>query len=293
MTTNSTKSGIKEANALISEYPAVDIGKGIQVSIESISPAQATEYLEHMGRNRKLNPQRANEYRQAMENDTWTLSPQAIAFDKDGKLIDGQHRCQAVIDYGKPVPFVIIRGFEPQIIANLDQGKARRAHETLTIALQQKITNRHSACLRLYLTPLNQGRAVKLNQSSIVDMYQTYQDAIDFAISNEARLISPVTAAIAKAYFECKDDEELLNRLNEFKTLVAKGQLERPVLPVDDSAAILLRNKIQEASTVSGGSIQMSWLRKSCHALRHFLDRHDLRQLSEVTREQFEYPTEA
>ena len=269
--------------------PKKDIGRGLQVSIQNVTPEMAQNFLEVKAKNRNVNKVRLDEYVKAMEQGTWRLSPQAIAFNSDGQLIDGQHRCKAVLQYGEKIPFVIIEGFEPEVMANLDQGRARQPHDTINISLRRRdITQRQTACLRLFLTPISNANAIKLVPSDMVEQFQLHEDAIMFATELQ-RLIAPVTGAIVRAYYECKTSEEKMQRLQEFMILVDKGQLKNRPVTERDSAALVLRDAIQKSPRIAGGSAQMSWLRKSCHALNAFLEGRSLERVVEIAKDPFPF----
>ena len=80
-----------------------------RVTIEEISPEDAQKYIETMGRNRTVRSKKTNKYSQDMNNGKWELTHQGIAFDKNGRLIDGQHRMLAVIKSGTHQLFIVFR----------------------------------------------------------------------------------------------------------------------------------------------------------------------------------------
>mgnify|MGYP003659220786 CR=1 FL=1 len=96
-----------------------------RVTIEEISPEDAQKYIETMGRNRTVRSKKTNKYSQDMNNGKWELTHQGIAFDKNGRLIDGQHRMLAVIKSGTHQLFIVFRGVEKDLFHLLDQGSAR------------------------------------------------------------------------------------------------------------------------------------------------------------------------
>ena len=89
-------------------------GGALDVSIKKINPQVAKGLLSTAFRNRKLQNARIKRYAKAMKKGEWTIA-QPIMIDADGKLIDGQHRLQAVVLYGGTIDFLVIAGYKSGI----------------------------------------------------------------------------------------------------------------------------------------------------------------------------------
>lgn len=80
---------------------------------ETITPEMAQEYLKFNTENyRSLNKLRVISYSNDMKAGKWQLNGEAIKFDTEGKLIDGQHRLQAIVRANVPVKMLVIRGIQ-------------------------------------------------------------------------------------------------------------------------------------------------------------------------------------
>jgi hypothetical protein len=65
-------------------------------------------------------------YADEMKAGTWDTSvAQTISFDTNGALVDGWHRLHAIEKAGVSLPFLVVRGVDPDSFANYDAGKAR------------------------------------------------------------------------------------------------------------------------------------------------------------------------
>ena len=85
----------------------------MEIRQEHITPELAQEYLKYNTENyRSINKFRVMSYASDMRNGKWQLNGEAIKFDVNGKLIDGQHRLQAIVSAGEPVDMLVIRGVE-------------------------------------------------------------------------------------------------------------------------------------------------------------------------------------
>lgn len=104
----------------------------MKTTIETITPALAKEYLEKNAiNNRHLRPSHIEALATAMRRGEWILSHQGIAFNTNGKLIDGQHRLWAIIKYGFPVQINVTRGALPESFLVDDLGLKRTVTDVL------------------------------------------------------------------------------------------------------------------------------------------------------------------
>lgn len=108
---------------------------GRTVRLLSVSPKLAQTWLDSVNtRNRSINPRRVDEHARAMAAGTWVISNDAIAFDNEGQLINGQHRLSAIVKSNTTQMFVVIEGADPEDQNIMDSGMARRAGQQLHIA---------------------------------------------------------------------------------------------------------------------------------------------------------------
>lgn len=99
-----------------------------------ITPKMAAEYLEHNIQNRPLSERVVNEYASRMKAGEWMLSPDAIAFDWNGNLINGQHRLRAIIKSDTQCQFYVGRNNSPATFSVTDEGRKRSAGDILAIS---------------------------------------------------------------------------------------------------------------------------------------------------------------
>jgi hypothetical protein len=104
-----------------------------EYSEEVITPAIARRYLDANRSNRPMSRHVVAEYVSAMNGGEWLFNGEAIKFDRDGQLVDGQHRLEAVVKSGKSIAFLVIRGLDPEVFKTIDTGKKRSAGDVLAI----------------------------------------------------------------------------------------------------------------------------------------------------------------
>lgn len=79
-----------------------------------ITPRIAKTMLSHNTGNRPLRKAVVQRYATDMENGDWQDNGDPIRFDTNGRLIDGQHRLEAVILSDTPIDAWVLRGLKPE-----------------------------------------------------------------------------------------------------------------------------------------------------------------------------------
>lgn len=110
-----------------------------EAKIIQATAADAQRWLAMNTENRRLSKIRSESMRGAMVRGEWKLSTDAIGIEgrgSHGRLINGQHRAQALLlaDSDKPgitVPLVTMTGMDPDSGPVIDIGKARSLEDTL------------------------------------------------------------------------------------------------------------------------------------------------------------------
>lgn len=88
----------------------------LKMQVETITPEKAREYLKANTNNyRKLSRARVYKYAEDMKSGRWQLNGEAIAFDENGVLKDGQHRLAAIVFAKVPVKTAVVRGVDESV----------------------------------------------------------------------------------------------------------------------------------------------------------------------------------
>jgi len=85
--------------------------------VVDVTPELAISWLYSNKRKRPFSNYRIQKLCVQMKTGRWRLNHNAIAFAKDGTLLDGLHRLLAVVSIGKTVPMIVVVN-EP--IENMD-----------------------------------------------------------------------------------------------------------------------------------------------------------------------------
>lgn len=103
---------------------------GVTYSLELVTPAMAETWLTHNVNNRRLRKGRIDKYARDMEADDWQENGDAVCFDADGNLIDGQHRLSARVASGTTGWMLIVRNLPAKAQDTKDDGAKRTLADT-------------------------------------------------------------------------------------------------------------------------------------------------------------------
>lgn len=121
------------------KVPGVVIPRGYEPRLKLrevlVTPDMALTWLtERNNRNRRIREARVKEYADAMQHGRWMHTGESIIFDRQGQLLDGQHRLKAIFDAGVSVWCVLVEGVDPEAFSHIDTGAKRTTADVLDIA---------------------------------------------------------------------------------------------------------------------------------------------------------------
>lgn len=101
------------------------------VDIVTITPTEAARMLQRNDRNRPIKQHNIAKFARSMLAGKWKLQPNGIGIDKNGNIVDGQHRLMAIVKAGVPAMFILVTGLEPETFDVIDTGAKRSGADTL------------------------------------------------------------------------------------------------------------------------------------------------------------------
>lgn len=110
------------------------INKNITLELVMVGPDLAAAWLGDNHGNRNQRPRAIAAYARDIQNGDWLTTGESVKFDWDGRLIDGQHRLEAVVLTGRPIMVVVVRGLDPRVQRVLDTNAKRTAADALRFA---------------------------------------------------------------------------------------------------------------------------------------------------------------
>lgn len=102
-------------------------------ALETITPEQAAKLLEHNKENRRLRIAVVRQYARDLAQGRWTINNDAICLTPSGRLINGQHRLEAIIESGVPMTTFVTRNVPDEAQHNMDGGAKRAAADALQL----------------------------------------------------------------------------------------------------------------------------------------------------------------
>jgi hypothetical protein len=250
---------------------------------EWITPEKAKAYLENnFGRNRSLKPRSFARLCEALRSGHFYPIHQAIAFDEDDKLVDGQHRLSAIVETGVATWLIVAYGVRREHLSAIDRGKARSDADQIRATTDMDIGHVHVAIAKAMWIGIDSSRLrAEMSDYDTQQFLIRHFDAIMFVAkgSRKKGLTAMVRGMIAKAYYHA--DQAKLVR---FMEVLSTGDVMGP----NESAATRLRDYSRELSRT--GTHRMSIARRTISALSAFLEDRPLSKLYEASVDPFPLP---
>ena len=202
----------------------------LQIKSVVITPELAKELLAtNHEKNRKIKPQVVQSYKRQMEKGLWrTNTGEGIKVSSSNKLINGQHRLEAIIAYGKPVEMLIFYGIPEESMVCIDDGIKRTLTDAMmirgkSVPNQTSINGALSCLITLYNccdTPRHYSAVTGARRNSTSELIQFFDALPNFIeTTNEffekfkytkVGRVMPLGLALSMYYLFKDLDEELV-----------------------------------------------------------------------------------
>jgi hypothetical protein len=213
-----------------------------------ITPKQAQAWLDNKYHLQRLVKPMLVEYLQRkIQRGTWQGEhPQAIAISKDGKLLDGQHRCLAIVAAGKPVCCEVVFEVPESAYPNIDDGISRTLNDRISLTPDDLKANK-SACsiVTQWWFKDNEHRSRPTPEDALT-MFRKHEESIRWVVGcmPHTKGLGRIQVAVAFAEMYERDKE----KARQFASTVYQGDQRR-------SNGIRLREVLlSQVSGDSGGS---------------------------------------
>jgi len=97
-----------------------------------LTPQLAEIFKENAAPFRDINPRNLQYLCDEIRSKNFMLTGEALIFGWDGKMMDGSHRCDAVIETGESTLVLIVGGIDPEYIHLLGEGLCRTLKDYFT-----------------------------------------------------------------------------------------------------------------------------------------------------------------
>lgn len=103
-----------------------------RIEVTTVTPAMATEWLESNTDNyRKVRQPTVARYAEDMAVGAWLMTGESIKFNREGVLMDGQHRLLACVKADTAFETVVVYDLETPATMNIDNGLRRQLSDHL------------------------------------------------------------------------------------------------------------------------------------------------------------------
>jgi hypothetical protein len=269
----------------------------VRTTWQEVNPEYATKVLdayekfcdEHPDErmNRPVHQSQVNKYAADMKAGRWGRHHQGIAFDKNGVLMDGQHRLWAVIESASTVMMPVTYGLDREAQLTIDSGLVRSTTDVAAIAGFDGVKPIHVGVVRAVVRGTSPTKTTYTRMEEL-EMLREHWKAIDFVVSNFPKQKmaglsrAPVMGAIARAYYT--QDHAKLQRFIE---VIISGITQDPT----EHVIIVLRNWLLSATKKAGGSLNsLEAYGKTARALQAYIRGEKIRTLYAATQDIFALP---
>jgi hypothetical protein len=102
--------------------------------LTTVTPQMARDWLAAAHPNRPVSRARVKTIARAITAGLWQTNGQTIVLCPEFRLLDGRHRCLAIVDAGRSVQTFVVCGVDPACFLTMDQGGKRSGADVLAIA---------------------------------------------------------------------------------------------------------------------------------------------------------------
>lgn len=107
----------------------------VKASVRLITPDQARRLLANPAvKNRAISKAHMMWIAEQIASGTFYMTGEPIILDKEGKLLDGQHRLEACVYVREPIRVVVVRGIDKRAFRYMGVTKSRTIRDVLEIA---------------------------------------------------------------------------------------------------------------------------------------------------------------
>lgn len=152
----------------------------IKTRLVTITPEMAERCLAKNENNRNIRQRHVDRLAEDIKSGNWYVTHQGIAFDEDGKLLDGQHRLLAIVKAGIPVQMMMTTGLKrDDVMSAIDVGSTRDIGDSLRLKHNDTIFNSATIALAKYVEYHRSHKTMTLSQveKAVINNY----DLFDFA----------------------------------------------------------------------------------------------------------------
>ena len=242
-----------------------------------LTPELAKQLLEINNSNRPHNQMHSSRLARDMTEGRWKFNGDTIR--KNGTtLIDGQHRCHAVMKSGVTVPVILVENLSSDVFDTIDSGRLRTTGDVLAIHGEKNYTTLAAALsvVESYLNGSLEKGSVRRPKSNaeILDIMKKYPDirsSVNWCRQQNNRKLIPYSIMSGLHYLFSQCDRDVAD---SFFVKLTTG------LELDESSSIyLLRERLMLNRTSKGKLTTLYIIAITIKAWNYWIGRKTLKSL--------------
>lgn len=230
----------------------------------TITPQMAEKYLARNRQpNRHLKESHILRLARDMRHGRWRCNGESLIFDRDGNVLDGQHRLHAIVRSNTAIDTWVIYGIDPDVMSTLDRGSLRNMADVLGMHGEASCTQLAAALTWLWAYEHGglQTHHHKGNNPTTGEMeelllkHPALRASCPYAKRSASLIPGGLGAALhylfmqkdaplASTFFAKLADGEQLSKTDgiyQLRERLQKNRMERRKLPVIDLAALTIK----------------------------------------------------
>lgn len=255
----------KNTNAIVTEW-------------ETVTPETAAKWLQKNVGNRPVNYRHVAKLSADITAGRFLDTHQGIAFDKNGFLIDGQHRLLAVVDANSSVELLVSRGAAARIREVIDTGIGRGIAHILAMRFGLDTTqSKYASALVHCLVGMFGNARKKIPTEEAMTLYDSYKDGFSWAFQfcssvSNGGVPTPVLASLVWAY---QHEPEACNYIVD--------KFRKPTNLPDGSPILALQSAFYKTNTSGTSGDRRAISLKTLRVLEAILNKEKLAMVPATT----------
>lgn len=210
----------------------------------SLTPDLAKVWLAQNRVNRTLRTTWVEYLAGEMRRGNWQVNGDTFVFDKEGELVDGQHRAQAVIDAEYSYQATVVYDVSPDARLTIDDPRLRRFSDDLTMNGQANTVQQEALLRKINTWNGSHGFASKqdrVSRTALAELYPLYAKDIRKAIEEAHRFWrAPASQSILQFMIWLLHQYGPEDMVEKYFSILAIGSQDSK-----DATLVRLRNRLQ------------------------------------------------
>lgn len=191
-----------------------------------ITPGVARRLLELNIGNRTISPKTIEAYQREMEKGVFHYTGDVIRLDKDGKLMDGQHRLIASVTANTPFECIIVNNLPRAVMSVIDTGRKRSPSDQLRVRGITNASNVVSAVNMIFSFAADRQnfRATNAEVDEFITAHPQIIESVAKVQHTQARDSAGQPSTLAAIHFIATELLDESQKADEFVHVFATGE---------------------------------------------------------------------